>query len=204
MNQLKQPTILGVLAVALTTLLASGPTHAQEGPSPTSEAPHADTPPPPLPPATPDTPPEPAPSSYTLHIKGLVGLATPYGFAGAELELSGQTFSLATGVGAGAFGRQLAVMVRARTPGRFFLDAGLGFSGGNFRNTTLCLPSPCEPNPVLTATWSNLEVGAGLQTRSFHLRPFVGATILNNPRTFEQEKLILPYLGLSLGYSLPL
>jgi hypothetical protein len=57
---------------------------------------------------------------------------------------------------------------------------------------------------VLTATWSNLEVGAGLQTRSFHLRPFVGATILNNPRTFEQEKLILPYLGLSLGYSLPL
>jgi hypothetical protein len=204
MNHLKQATLLGVLAVAVTTLLASGPARAEEGPSPTSEVPHADTLPPASPPATPGAPPEPAPSAFTLHIKGLLGLATPYGFGGAELELSGRIFSLATGVGAGAFGTQLAIMARARTPGLLFVDGGLGVSGGNFRDYHICLNNPCEQDPVQTATWTNLEAGGGLQFEYFHLRLFLGLTNLNNPGTFEQEFLILPYGGLSLGFSLPL
>jgi hypothetical protein len=222
MNNLKQPTLSGsqsrgtrieenplgldrrtpavrlVLAVALATFLASGPAQAQTSPSPASEDPYAGAPPASSPPETLDT------SPLTLHLKGMLGLGTPYGFAGAEAELAGQVFSLATGVGAGAYGTQVAVM-GARLKGRhFFIDVGLGGSGGDFRITVICLSTTCAPNPKRTALWSNVEVGGGLQARAFHLRAFLGAGILNNPGTFEKEEVVLPYLGLSMGFSVPL
>jgi hypothetical protein len=212
MNHLKQPTLENpldlnrrtpavrlMLAVALATFLASGPAQAQTSPSPASEDPYAGSPPASSPPEALDA------SPLMLHIKGMLGLGTPYGFVGAEAELAGQVFSLATGVGAGAYGTQVSVMGRARLKARhFFIDVGLGGSGGDYRLTVICLSTTCAPNPKHTALWSNAEFGLGLQARAFHLRSFLGVGILNNPSTFEKEEVVLPYLGLSMGFSVPL
>jgi hypothetical protein len=193
-----------VLAVAIATFLGAIPCHAAADASLSDPAAPGDAPPgPPSPDAAP------TPARFQLRVKGLVGLGTPYGQAGGELELAGRIFSLAVGAGAGTSGAQYAGMLRARAQGRlFFIDAGVGLASGAFSRDTLyiCITGCAnrEPAPVHTALWTNLELGGGVQVRWFHLRPFLGVASLNNPGTFGETRVTLPYVGLSMGLSLPL
>jgi hypothetical protein len=146
--------------------------------------------------------------SRALHFRGVVGLATPYGFAGGEVELAGRILAMSGGVGGGRAGGQLAAMVRARTPSRYlFFDAGLGFSGGAFSKDSLYL---CiigcnrEPSPVRTAYWTNVELGAGLYLGPLHARLSLGVSRLENPGTFTEDSVVLPYIGVAAGGTLPL
>lgn len=188
------PTRPLVLAAVLAAFLAAAPCPAAADGSPSQPAPAAEDP------AT--------TSGFELRIKGLVSLASPYGRAGGEVELAHRTFSLAAGAGAGARGPQLAGMLRARAQGSiFFVDGGLGLSGGGFSRDSLYLCiTGCEDRaaPVETAVWTNLEVGGGVQLGWLHLRSFLGVGALANPGTFGESRVVLPYFELSAGFRLPL
>lgn len=191
-----------VLAVVLATSLAAIPCHAA------ADAPRADPEPPSAAPPGPPTPGA-TPARFQLRVKGLAGLATPYGLAGGEFELAGRIFSVAAGLGAGVSGPQFAGMVRARAQGSLlFIDTGVGLSGGAFsRDSIYVCVLGCadrEPSPINTAYWANLELGGGFQVQPFHMRLFLGASALTNPGTFGESRVILPYAGLSIGASLPL
>jgi hypothetical protein len=106
-----------------------------------------------------------------------LGLGTPLGWAGVELERTLTSFlAVSAGIGMGFAGPQLAAMPRLRLEeGRFAFTVGAGLSRGRYRWSDNC-SLDCTPTVMRgTVTWANLE--GGIERRlanDLSLRAFVG------------------------------
>lgn len=148
---------------------------------------------------------------------GTVGLATPVGVAGLELEVRPTRWiSFGAGFGMGLTGPQFATMGRFGVPlGRIVtVRFGLGASAGPYKwfeqLVNLCLSrSVTCPDDTKTwdiAYWGNGELGVELRLKERLIgRPFVGFSHILNPRgcddcndSNDQRGRWLIYTGFSL------
>lgn len=150
-------------------------------------------------------------------IYAVVGLGTPVGLVGAEVE---ETIlphlSLSAGVGWGAANApQGAAMLRwlgGSHWSRFTIGAGI--SGGQYKWTDLsCFYDTC-PSKSGTVAWGNVEIGYELRSSSgFALRYFggyghiiAGNLVCDPPATscgsyYQNDGYNLIYVGAGIGYS---
>jgi hypothetical protein len=150
-----------------------------------------------------------------------VGLGTPIGFGGVELEFAPRrSFGLAAGIGRGFAGPNGAVSARGRwwLGDSFSLGAGVGLSAGSYRwEEGQIRPVDCgdlcaakEGVPV----WFNLEVAAELRVvTALSIRLFAGVGFMTTPGAMtcvsardhcedlhqNDGEGPLPYVGLAMG-----
>jgi len=115
-------------------------------------------------------------SSTTLFAQ--LGLGTPLGYAGAELEQSViSSLVLSVGAGMGAVGPQVAFMPRIRVAGATSaLVLGAGVSYGKYRDDVVCGPL-CDGSDVREGkvVWLNVEAAVEHRwTNGLTLRGFIG------------------------------
>jgi hypothetical protein len=113
-------------------------------------------------------------------VYGVVGLGTPVGLVGAEIEqMLVPNLSLSAGVGWGAANApQLAAMAHFLAGGvRSKVTLGVGVSYGGYKWTQFCIDD-CDNGPATksgTVTWGNIEIGGEHRFWSgFALRYFGG------------------------------
>lgn len=155
-----------------------------------------------------------------LTIAGILGLGTPTGVAGIEVQHSFRTsyVALSAGLGLGP-GLQVAAMPRFR----FAFDqtahtssaivVGVGGSYGSVTRPLICIMH-CGPEETWQIGWGNIEVGLEVRTTAgFVIKPFIGiAFVVDATRTacgtpsgspcvgrpaLEADR--LPFLGVTLG-----
>jgi len=148
-------------------------------------------------------------------VYGVVGFATPLGFAGLEaVRHFGPAFELAAGLGVGMSAAlahsgvplQWAVMPRVRVGRRaaHVVTFGAGASGGNIGDIPLFCDEDCSTQqrasyPTHYWMWANVEVGGEHWFHNaFALRYFAGYA-----RGWQVDQagstLGLPYFGVGLG-----
>lgn len=117
---------------------------------------------------------------------GILGVATPVGTLGGELEwMVADELSLSGGIGVSGSGPQIAVMPRYQLPvgTRAWLGLGLGLSGGPYTWKEFCLGgSGCTERTATFALWGNAELSGAWQWRNgMSLRIFLGVGQVLNP-----------------------
>lgn len=143
-----------------------------------------------------------------------VGLGTPLGWGGVEIEQTVASFlALSGGVGMGFSGPQVAVMPRLRFGGRDgALTFGAGASYGRFVWTDGCLLHCTPARAEGVALWDNLEVGIEIRRSSgFSFRAFIGhgnvvgrslvCTVAGNFGCDLDAASKLFYLGVAVGWA---
>lgn len=156
------------------------------------------------------------PSLFTQHpttVYAQLGLGTPLGWGGVELEQTVTSFlALSAGAGMGFAGPQVAFMPRLRLGNRDSAGVfGIGVSYGNYRRTETCL-FDCAPTYFDgKVAWANIEGGvehrwnAGLTLRVFVGLGHVVAGQLSctgdSCTTYREQVRTLPYVGAALGWS---
>lgn len=145
-----------------------------------------------------------------------LGLGTPLGFYGGEVEQTVTSFlALSGGAGIGQAGPQVAFMPRVRLGSdTSAVVAGAGVSYGKYRYSTICLVFCDRSSAVFEGkvTWVNAE--AALEHRwpsGLSLRLFLGAgrrvagalpcTADGGCGRLRPTVLVVPYLGTALGWS---
>lgn len=120
------------------------------------------------------------PSLFQQHpttVYAQLGLGTPLGWAGAEVEQTVTSFlALSGGVGMGFAGPQVAFMPRLRLGNRASAGTfGMGLSYGKYRREDTCL-FDCSPAVFEgKVAWANFEGGVEHQwDGGLSLRAFVG------------------------------
>jgi hypothetical protein len=121
-----------------------------------------------------------AESNFKTHptaVYAQLGLGTPLGWAGGEIEQTLTSFlAISGGVGMGSAGPQVALMPRLRLGNLYtVVTLGAGVSYGKYRWDDGCSPD-CSPTVRTgTVTWGNLEAGIEHRLRSgFSVRYFAG------------------------------
>jgi hypothetical protein len=147
----------------------------------------------------------------------VLGLGTPVGLVGAELEeMILPNWALSLGVGWGAANApQGAAMLRWLGGSQWSkFTIGAGISGGQFKWMDLaCFYDTC-PTKSGTVAWGNVEIGGELRTPSgFALRYFggyghiiAGDLVCDPPATScgpysQNDGYNLIYVGVGVGYS---
>ena len=152
-------------------------------------------------------------------IYGVLGLGTPVGLAGVEVEETIlQMWSLSAGAGIGASGDpQGAAMIHWLAGGlRSKVTIGVGVSGGKYKWTQFCIDD-CDNGPATksgTVAWGNFEIGgehrfwSGFALRYFggYGRIIAGNLVCDPPATscgpyYQNDGYDLVYTGIGLGYS---
>jgi hypothetical protein len=120
-------------------------------------------------------------------IYGQVGLGTPLGFAGVEVEhLVTPEYAVSVGTGYGTGGPQLAAMVRLLAGGdrsKFTLGAGVSGGGYTWEDYGSFPDDEGLPRKSGTVAWGNLEIGGEHRFRNgFAVKYFggYGHVILGN------------------------
>jgi hypothetical protein len=149
---------------------------------------------------------------------GVLGLGTPVGLVGVEVEETIRShLSLTAGVGWGAANApQGAVMIRALvlSASDFRLTIGAGISGGKYKwSDWFCFYDTCTTKSG-TVAWGNLEIGGEHRLATgFALRYFLGYGhmvggdfVCDPPATscgpyYENDGRDLIYLGVGVGYA---
>jgi hypothetical protein len=121
-------------------------------------------------------------------VSGTVGLGTPLGFVGAELEAHlSRWASLAAGAGMASQGPQLAVMARGGIPlgDSSTLTLGLGLSEGKYQWTEFVFDEPAVKT-WNRAYWTNAEAGVAFRFGHGPVsgRPFVGFSRVINGQDY--------------------
>lgn len=136
---------------------------------------------------------QPAPASADPHVavSGTLGIATPVGEAGIELEARlARWLSLSAGVGLGASGPQLATMVRLGMPATdsTTVQVGFGLSEGAYTWTELTFDEPAKKTWE-RAYWMNAELGLAYRfddgRSNWSLRTFGGIGKVINDQDFS-------------------
>jgi len=132
-------------------------------------------------------PPDPVPEKTPhLAMSGTLGIATPLGFAGLELEAHlTKWLSLSAGVGLAGSGVQVATMARGSLPigDKTKLYAGLGLSGGRWVWNEFTFDEPAHKTWD-RAYWVNGEVGLW---RQFIWPEWSGRVLLGYSRILNRD-----------------
>lgn len=124
-----------------------------------------------------------AQTSPHLAVSGTLGIATPVGILGLELEAHvARWFSLSAGAGLAASGPQVAAMARAGVPlATATLYGGLGASEGRWVWNELVFEDDAAQKTWNRAYWLNAEVGVAFAfTPTWGGRAFAGASWVIN------------------------
>lgn len=124
-----------------------------------------------------------------LAVSGTLGVATPLGWTGVELEAHlARWLSLSAGAGLGSSGPQLATMARVGIPlaeSKPYL--GVGLSGGRYEWHEFVFDDEAADKTWSVAYWANAEIGHEWHWghTAWGSRAFVGWSGMLNRNSFE-------------------